>query len=177
MLQTIFMTAIELRRPVAADAERIEEIRMTAWQRAYRGMIAQDVLDAFPGDPGRRRDGILHPRPGTVDWVALDGDRIIGWIRGGASRDDDAGPDTREIYACYVAPSHWRGGVGTVLMRAALDGLSTPSSEVTLWVLSANRAARAFYESLGFRPDGACKPLDIDPSAEEMRYNRAAPSL
>jgi RimJ/RimL family protein N-acetyltransferase len=45
-----------------------------------------------------------------------------------------------------------------------------------LWVLTANTAARAFYEWVGFRADGAIRILDIDPGAEETRYRVTAPT-
>ena len=44
-----------------------------------------------------------------------------------------------------------------------------------VWVLETNARARRFYESLGFRPDGASKIFLERPygSWRELRYRRA----
>jgi len=89
-------------------------------------------------------------RGDSATWVAEDGGRIVGWISAGRSRDADAVPTTSEVWAIYVAPSHWRRGIGRHLWHDAERHLGAGGfSEVTLWVLKANAPAIAFYEALG----------------------------
>lgn len=68
-------------------------------------------------------------------------------------------PDsTGEVTGIYVAPSAWGRGGGRQLMEAALANLKAAGfATATLWVLEANRRARAFYERLGWDPEGARK--------------------
>jgi GNAT superfamily N-acetyltransferase len=59
------------------------------------------------------------------------------------------------IYLLYVLPEYWGRGVGTALMRAAIDELrDLGMRDAALWVLRDNQPARRFYESLGWHRDG-----------------------
>jgi ribosomal protein S18 acetylase RimI-like enzyme len=61
--------------------------------------------------------------------------------------------------------------VGATLLRAAVDALRADRwREVTLWVLEGNARGRAFYDRLGFAPDGAKQDLaDLDVSEVRLR--------
>ena len=46
--------------------------------------------------------------------------------------------------------------MGRTLLHAAVEGLAADGFDTaTLWTLADSEAARAFYEALGWRPDGA----------------------
>jgi GNAT superfamily N-acetyltransferase len=95
------------------------------------------------------------------------------------SRDADATPDIGEIAAIYVEPGFWRSGCGTVLVEAAVDAAHQRDfTELTLWVLTSNSPARAFYEARGFKTDGQTKTEEQPGfSIHETRYRRTlAPS-
>jgi len=70
--------------------------------------------------------------------------------------DDGAGtviPDALHISMVFVDPPSQRQGIGTRLMRYALDGArATGISSVSLWTGCENTGARRFYESLGMMP-------------------------
>lgn len=103
-------------------------------------------------------------------WVALRHDVVVGYVYAGPSRDPDADPArTGEIYDLYVVAEHWRGGLGRMLMSAAVEALrSTGRCRVTLWVIDGNARARRFYESRGFAADGARRTAPS--GVEEIRY-------
>jgi putative acetyltransferase len=48
----------------------------------------------------------------------------------------------------YVLPTHQRRGVGSALLKVALENMS---DEAELWVFEANTEAIRFYERKGFR--------------------------
>jgi GNAT superfamily N-acetyltransferase len=48
---------------------------------------------------------------------------MLGWISGGSAHEDDLGPETYEVRACYVIPARWRTGIGRQLIAALLDRL------------------------------------------------------
>ena len=62
--------------------------------------------------------------------------------------------------AINLAPSVWRRGFGTVLLRETVERLRQDFTEATLWVLHANDRARKFYETQGWRQDSAEKHDD-----------------
>ncbi len=58
--------------------------------------------------------------------------------------------------AIYVHPAAWGRGVGSVLLRDALERLRGDGyADVVLWVIDGNRRAIAFYERFGFVRNGS----------------------
>jgi GNAT superfamily N-acetyltransferase len=90
------------------------------------------------------------------------------------SRDDDAPSNTGEIAALYVDPDRWRRGIGAALVDAATDAAYARTFRtLTLWVLAANSPARAFYDRMGFAPDGHTKTDSrLGFPLYEVRYRR-----
>ena len=81
-----------------------------------------------------------------------------------------------EIVSLYLLPQHWRRGIGTRLLRGAVEALHGLGYEkLYLWVLEENQAARAFYERNGFRFNGDILSADIGGrQLHEARYIFAA---
>ena len=81
-----------------------------------------------------------------------------------------------EVYAVYVRSDLLRRGVGRALLERAVDHLRADgAADLVLWVFERNAPARAFYEALGWRPDGARQELDLGGiRAIEVRYRLAA---
>ena len=150
-------------------------VHVAAWQTAYRGLVPDDVLDRL--DAERR----------AADWTSLLGDdrqqhllledegQVCGFLSCGPARDGDLDSLwTGEIYAIYVAPAHWRRGIGRRLCAAAIDMLqSAGSREIALWVFEGHAPARRFYEALGFQPDGARRIETRGVPLTVVRYRRA----
>jgi GNAT superfamily N-acetyltransferase len=108
--------------------------------------------------------------------VAVDEtDAVRGFVHTGPVRDTDLlGSARAEIYTVYVEPATRRQGIGSALM-AAVDDHWRPTNiaELTLWVFEANAPARAFYERLGWRADGATQVAEFGGvSPMEIRYRR-----
>jgi len=70
--------------------------------------------------------------------VAVEGEDIVGFV----------GVDEDYIGWLYVAPSHYRRGIGRRLLRSGIALTSGPASTI---VLSGNLAAIELYRSEGFR--------------------------
>lgn len=147
-----------VREARVSDARRIAEIHADAWKCVYRGMLPDRVLDSLSVERGERNwEAKLTDGTDEVLVVEREG-RVIGFAAFGARRDDDADDRTGEIYAIYLEPGEWRAGYGSALAKAAMTSLQERGfSEVTLWVLEANQAARRFYEAMRFEVDGATK--------------------
>ncbi|MFN8218128.1 MAG: GNAT family N-acetyltransferase [Solirubrobacterales bacterium] len=148
------------------DALAVAAIHVRAWQRAYRGLIADEFLDALrPQDRAARYTfGSRDPEaPRTLLAVAEPAvaagapaaEELLGFATFGPCRDPDL-PAAGEIHALYVDPERWRGGTGRLLLARARAGLRERGHrEAVLWVLLGNEAAERFYEADGWRRDGA----------------------
>lgn len=129
-------------------------------------------------------DGLSVPER-EQSWAALLGDCGERWLtlvaeEGDAgitgfcslatpSRDEGADERTAEIGALYIDPDHWREGVGSALLSAALAELSERGwRDVVLWVLPENRRALAFYDRFGFA---------IEPGVEKVEERSGRPVI
>jgi ribosomal protein S18 acetylase RimI-like enzyme len=148
-----------VRRARLEDARAIAAIHVRAWQEAYQGIVPSEWLGSLSVD---QREVIWRQniaRGASETWVAEERGQVLGWISAARSRDSDALPTTGEVWAIYVAPTHWRQGVGQSLWCEAEGHLNASGfSEITLWVLKENARAIAFYES---------NALTIDPGSEK----------
>ncbi len=168
-------TRLAIRRASAADALTIAEINVVGFQAAYRGILPDDFLAGMSVGP---REIALRSRLENGDqdlapaWLAERDGRAVGFASSGPPRDDDVPPPAAEIYAVYVAPAAWRSGAGRALINAAVNFWRERGSiTLVLWVFEANARGRAFYEAIGWRPDGARQTLDLAGQAvPEIRY-------
>lgn len=169
---------LRIRDATPGDAPPIAKTNAAGWRRAYRGLVDDRRLDGISTKVWARDiKGILEELDvPSFSLVAERDDRFAGscFVRGPA-RDGDLGPKVAELVAIYVDPSLWRKGVGTALLaeaqqRAAQSGFE----EMSLWTLRGNERAQAFYEHLGWKPDGTTR---FDPSsrAPTLRMRRGLP--
>jgi ribosomal protein S18 acetylase RimI-like enzyme len=85
------------------------------------------------------------------------GEPVVGFVTFGPSRDHDT-VGMGEVYALYVDPGRYEGGVGRMLMAHARRRLKEQGFEASvLWVLLGNERAASFYEREGWKPDGATR--------------------
>ena len=86
---------------------------------------------------------------GSGVYVAEDGHKVVAFASGGRER---AGEDgfAGELYAIYVMRESQGRGHGRALVRAVTTGLREMGlTNMIVWVLRDNQAARRFYERLG----------------------------
>lgn len=102
----------------------------------------------FPDDPPHNAPAQVIAAKLKVDdliFVAEHGDEIVGACMAGY--DGHRG----WLYAVAVAPGERRGGVGTQLVKTALEELKCLGCiKVNLQIRPTNTAVAAFYKSLGF---------------------------
>lgn len=164
-----------IRKAVLGDEAGIAKVHARSWRVAYRGQLPDAMLDALDVDARAESWGRLLSDPALtvlVDETEQDG--IVGFVAVGASRDDDAPPDTGEIQAIYVDPSQWGRGTGSRLLSSGLERLAAAGSpRATLWVLESNQRTRRFYEDRGWSHDGHTKSdRRGDVTLVELRYAR-----
>jgi GNAT superfamily N-acetyltransferase len=164
--------AVTLRAAEVSDAKAIATVHVVTWQAAYVGIIPSEVLDRLSVEQRavKWEETIAGLGSGERLEVAEDGHRVVGFAFTGACKDEDAF-GLGELYAIYVAPSHWGTGAGPALLAAARRSLVQGGHDrAVLWVLEANKRARAFYERDGWAPDGAVKSYGEGGGVRAVRY-------
>ena len=145
------------------DAEAVAALKVAAWRAAYPGIVPRDVLDALDvADETRAWRAYLEDLPpGDRLWLAVHGDRVVGYARTGPG----------EVHGLYAAPDLIGAGVGGALLEHAVSDFARRGFEVaTLWHFAGNDRAAGFYEHLGFRLDGARRGSEH--GADELRRVR-----
>ncbi|MFD7876117.1 GNAT family N-acetyltransferase [Streptomyces sp. NPDC059766] len=170
------MSALVVRDMGLADCDRVSEIRIRGWQSAYRGLMPQAYLDGLDvaADAERRRTRFTQGDGRVGNLVAELGGELVGWAAHGPYRDGEVRTEDAELYAIYVHPGHYGGGVGRALLAESVRlRAAAGHPRMLLWVLKENTGARRFYERAGFRADGVEEPFEAGGTeVPEVRYSR-----
>lgn len=158
-----------VRAMTRADADDVTRVHAQVWRETYPGLMRPETLDGL--DPvaaaDRWRAAYDSGAPVPLRLAMAPDGSIAGMISVGASRDDDP-PVPTELRAINVLAAHHGTGVADLLVADALG--DEPAS---LWVVAGNARALAFYDALGFTPDGARKDDDmLLPGVHEVRLVR-----
>ena len=166
--------AAEIRLAAPEDAHAIAYVHVASWRWAYRGIVADAVLEGLSVDAREEmwRSWFDSHEARASLFVAVDRGSVVGFAGGGETRDEDATPVTAEVRTIYLLKPATGSGIGRALLAAITDGLRAPGYErATLWVLEGNDRTLRFYEAAGWRPDGAREGYEIgDTSYPVVRY-------
>jgi ribosomal protein S18 acetylase RimI-like enzyme len=159
------MTEARIRPAVVADAPGIASVHVASWRAAYPGIVAQSFLDGLSVERRTAFWSSVLGAPTTLTWVAERAGEIVGFVGLGPPDEADAAempPATLDLATIYVDPAVWRQGIGRALLdRAVGDVAADGVLHLMLWVFEANDQARRFYESAGWRPDGARRDHEV----------------
>ena len=168
--------AFNIDAALPGDAAAVAQIHVDAWRSAYVGIVPDTHLASLSVDTRTAmwREAIERGTPQVL--VARTDDGLAGWIAFGPTRDEAAAPGSGEVWALYVAPTHWRAGCGRQLLQRACAGLAERGhAAAMLWVLVDNADAIRFYEAAGFVADAGSDRLFTLAGREigERRYRHA----
>ena len=168
---------MNLRSAASDDAATMAAAHIDAWRTAYRDLVPDSFLSAL--DHGRRTEGFrdfLDSGSGETYIVERDG-QALGHLTIGPCRDDDLDEwSVGEIWGIYVAPAHWRQGIGTQVCRRAEEMLRLRGfGRIVLWVFEGNDRAKRFYEAMGYTADGAVKCIEVGAPLPAVRHSRKLP--
>ena len=127
-------------------------VHSQSWQKAYRGIIADEIVDSFT--PEKRAEifaDAISTRPEEYYLFRVDG-RPAGIASLNKSHEENA-PD-------YIGE--------ICVERLKLLGYT----QVKIWVLKDNFRARSFYEKNGFYFDGFEQEINIGKPLVEIRYSK-----
>jgi GNAT superfamily N-acetyltransferase len=150
-------------------------VRARSWQVAYAHAFPAEELerqrDAAGEWVGWWETRIAAPAPHEQAIVAERAGEVLGFAHLGSAREEPV-EDVGELYAIYVLPDAWSGGVGRALMDEVLARLRDERfPEAILWVLEDNPRTRRFYELAGWHADGGVKDEEwLGTAIREVRY-------
>ena len=159
------------------DAKAIAQIHASASVEAYRGVLPDDQLKAMSSVEKRQsywREAIEFCEPQVQ--VAVENDKIVGFVGFDRSRDPKSKPTVGEIWAIYLDQAHWSQGGGVELWDAAREELIEEGcTSVTVWVPLRNERAIRFFELAGFKREmNTAKTAVVGGvKLEEVRLKRA----
>lgn len=149
-----------IRAMTDSDRAAIGELYAASWKAGYAGLLPKVFLDALEPNKYEERsleNGFLE----TGSFVAIEGDRIIGHVHARPAAEEKMN-GWGEIHTLYVHPDHWRNGIGSALLKYAVEWLHSEGfSDIYLYVLIGNDRAAALYRKLGFTPNGDMLDCDI----------------
>lgn len=150
------MTTVEIatRQAAAADADALAAAHAEAWRGTYRGIIPAVALERMIARRGLTYWRELLERAPSAILVLVFNGELAGYATIGRMR---SGPSGRigEIYELYLRPQYQGVGLGKRLFEAARRRLQDAGCRsLTVWALTDNEAACAFYRRMGGRGAG-----------------------
>jgi len=158
--------------PLAAGHTRsLAECHIACWREAYRGLVPDQMLDAFDVDRRAQQWERIRAQDPEPIVVALDGETVIGFAGSGPSRDTPPVAPL-ELRALYVRAAWYGTGLAHDLMSACV-AVARPGPAYSLWVFQENPRAQAFYRKYGFELDGTRRAERFSPIIEVRMVRRA----
>jgi ribosomal protein S18 acetylase RimI-like enzyme len=168
-------TTFTVRPASLRDAKAIADLHNATVCEAFKSATpnAPVPVAALEKSQAYWREAIEYAEPQVL--VALDADKIIGFVGFDRSRDKGTPPTMGEIWSIYVASSHQGEGAGLALWDAAREGLQEEGcTQVTVWIALSNDRALRFHELAGFkREPSSAKTVPVGTArVEEIRLKR-----
>jgi RimJ/RimL family protein N-acetyltransferase len=135
----------------ASDAHALVELAESVGREDGRWILGTGPWRSVSEE--RRYLRTIQGHPDAAVFVAEDGTRIVGRL----SLSRDPHPASRHVadLGLMVAESHRRQGVGTMLLRQAVEwARSSRVRKLELHVFPWNEPALGLYESFGFEREG-----------------------
>jgi ribosomal protein S18 acetylase RimI-like enzyme len=164
-------------RPAALrDAKAIADLHARVSDDIYQALLPPAAFKPQSLIEGLAfwRDAIEYGEPQML--VALDAEKIIGFVGFDRSRDKGTKPTMGEIWFIVVSPSHWHSGAGLALWDAAREGLQDEGcTQVTIWLPLGNERALRFHDLAGFKRElSSARTVDVNGfRLEEIRLKRS----
>jgi ribosomal protein S18 acetylase RimI-like enzyme len=139
-----------------SDIPGVARAHIVAWQRAFRGILSDKLLDGLSVERSEAAWREIIQRENRTNLVAERNGVVLGYVAFGPAHDCDADmPPPGEIYGIYVHPEYWRLGAGRSMLFQALERLKEQGfARVIVWTMADNAISRGFYEKTGFLRDG-----------------------
>ncbi|MFI6574945.1 GNAT family N-acetyltransferase [Nocardiopsis sp. NPDC050513] len=181
------MSRAQFVRPArTADVDAVVAVQVDSWRAVYGTLLPDDVLAEMAGEEARgtfreQWTAALASPPTSRHRLVVATDEesgvrsVVGFAAFGPAGDPDLWPGKdAEVFALHVAPERTRQGHGSRLLNACVEQLvESGFGTVYVWVPESGNALRAFFESSGWRPDGARREIDLGRPLTMVRLHAA----
>jgi GNAT superfamily N-acetyltransferase len=140
-----------IRLATPADALAIATVRVESWRTTYKGIIPDSYLAAMTVEGSMALwERVLSAPPNTTNtFVAEIDGRVAGFVSGMMLAEPKHGFDS-EVTGLYIFREAQRAGMGRrLLATVAAAQRAHGATGMIVWVIAANKGARAFYERMG----------------------------
>ena len=149
------------------DAREASEVMLAAFRSFLAERLTEEMADHFAPSVLAGRSLAKSGLSETVSFVALDGKRVVGYIRVSSSSNG-----LGSLQVIGVDPDHFGRGVGALLMKAAERFWTrTEQRKIATCTSAINRRALIYYIKHGFVPEGYCRDHFI-PGVDEIILGR-----
>jgi RimJ/RimL family protein N-acetyltransferase len=148
---------VHVHRATEADARAIATLHANAERHQLELMRGKSEARGIGIDEDEQiwRQSLHLSSGDHRPWVAWRGDRPIGFVTVGPSRDLPQAPSVGEVYVLDLEAHESRGSAAKALLDHACHDLAQHGfGEVTVWVSSRDESVRALLSSTGWSEDG-----------------------
>jgi L-amino acid N-acyltransferase YncA len=161
---------LSIKKASSSDAYDIALINAVSWQKAYRGIVPDPIIDNISVEQwasGWRNQLdnnenvlLIHKTNQIIGFAHLCKHNLLNSFRA-------------ELNSIYLHPTVWGNGYGKKLYFASLIELQRLGYKVIfVWVLAQNIRARKFYEAMGLQETGSSRHCNLFPRLQlnELQY-------
>lgn len=134
-----------IRKAKIYDARAIAQISVDTWKDAYKGLIANSILENRKVDNKRISSWLENIQNPDFTVLVCEDNEILGYLWAGPARDEYGLKN--EIYALYVKTSAQRCGIGSELIKKYKQLIQNES--FYLYMIKNNKKASSFYKVSG----------------------------
>ncbi|MDO5557869.1 MAG: GNAT family N-acetyltransferase [Clostridia bacterium] len=133
------------------DAEKISELKINNYKITYKNIILDKDLENMSLEEEKQK--YLKGFEKRKILVYEENDNILGYIYYGKRKNniDSLREIQGEVYAIYVDINQKNKGIGTKLIKQALNELINEYEKVILWCATDNINSKEFYKKRGFK--------------------------
>jgi ribosomal protein S18 acetylase RimI-like enzyme len=138
---------------VPADADRIVELSLAAWQpvfSSFRDILGADLYGrVHPNWKDAQAASVRQALERNSSWVSIHGDAITGFVNVVFNHAERSG----EIHMIAVDPAHQRQGAASLLTQHALEAMRAQGLDLAIVATGGDPGhapARRTYERAGF---------------------------
>ncbi len=139
------MPEIQIQNARLSDAPQIAEINMLCWQKNYRGIVADEFLDAMTLTPKRIERFQEQIKESDFYFCALKHNQIVGYLS--AKKIKNKTPAPYEILYFYIHPDFQHQGIGQKLFACFKEKINF--QPFYLYMLDGNKQGQKFYQKRG----------------------------
>ncbi len=167
------MSEVIIRKAVPSDAKKIIEITVEVWNKTYKNLISQDIIDKLQYVNEERilkKEKSIKEKNNT--FVAEIDGVIVGYSTYGKSRDENY-KDSGEIYAGNILEDYQGIGLGRKLAISCIKALISDGYKTMITKCLVGNPSNEFHKSLGGKYIGksSFNPLGIPVGYENIYYH------